>query len=96
MTDRNDVTALLFHDNYLIEDLTVMLEQINAQIEVVERSAADMGVPPLELQTATGDWVMRSLFSAKAHTINAIVTLRSIDNYAKTINIYNGRGEITE
>lgn len=89
METREDETSALLNDSFLLEDLHILLDSINAQIEEVEREAHHVGIPAIELRTSGGDWPLRSLFSAKAHTLNAIVVLRATEKYAQTINIYH-------
>lgn len=76
-------------DNFLLEDLAILLENINLQIREVEIEAEHLGLHPTELRTSGGDWPLRSLLSAKAHTLNAMVVMKTTENYARTINIYN-------
>jgi len=79
----------LFHDNFLLEELNLLLEQIDVQIREVEIEAAQMNCEPREVRMPNGDWALRSLITAKAHTLNAMVTMKSMDNYARTLNVYN-------
>lgn len=96
VTKHDDEMADLLKDNFLLEDLGILLKSINDQIREVEIEAEHLGIPATELRTSGGDWPLRSLFSAKAHTINAIVVLKSTENYARTVNIYNNPGPYSE
>ena len=80
----------LLTDNSLKEDLQILLDNINLQIEEVEKKALEMDIPVFRLETTTGDWPMRSLLVAKASTTHALVMMQMMEREANVyINNYH-------
>jgi hypothetical protein len=69
----------------MLEDLAIMLIDINAQINAIKEDAAANGLSAYELKNAADIYALAPLLSAKAHALNAIATLKSTEEFAKSI-----------
>jgi len=88
MSDYDDEIAQLLRDNFILEDLSILLISINEQIKQVEIEAETLGVKAIEMRTRSGDWTLRSLLCAKANTLNAITVLKSMSGYVDTLALH--------
>lgn len=77
----------LLRDDFIAEDLAIVLQQINDQIGQIAQQARDMGIEPKMLQTSSGDWPMRQLLGAKASVLLALVQIKAASNMAKSLRL---------
>lgn len=69
----------MFHNlRKMGDDLLQLLDLIDLQIEIIEAEADRMGIPPLEMRTPRGDWVMKDVLVAKAQVLSSVVTLGTL------------------
>lgn len=79
----------LKEDNFILEDLENLLETINEQIHEVEVEAHELGISPAKLRLSNGDWALKSLLVAKAHTINAMALMKSMERFGQELIVNN-------
>lgn len=72
-------------NDYLLEDLQILLDSLNEQIKHMEKEAEILGVPPTEMRLHTGEYPMHTLLTAKAHCYSAMALMKSIDGLGTTI-----------
>jgi hypothetical protein len=61
----------------LRKELTQLIRQIDAQMEEVNRHAAEIGIEGYKLRDAQGNWVTAPLLLAKAQAYAALVQLQA-------------------
>lgn len=73
--------------SWFFEDLGVVLDNINLQIQEVEKEAFQLGVPAHTLRTMDGDWVLRSLLVGKASIVVALAQVQAMENMGGDIHL---------
>lgn len=56
-------------------ELTRTLNQVNRQMEAMNKVAKEMGIESFELRDSLGHWVMPPLLSAKANLLHALAII---------------------
>ena len=68
---------MIYNVNELRKDTVQLIQQIEYQIEVVEKRAKEMGIDPHVMQDSQGYWPMIPLLAAKASAYNTLIMLQT-------------------
>ena len=68
---------MIINPDILRRDTIQLLNQINAQIEEVEKAAQNMGIAPYEIRDTNNNWVMIPLLLAKTQAYYTLVQLQA-------------------
>lgn len=67
---------MIFNPDILRRDTIQLLKQIDAQINEVNKRAAEMEIESYQLQDSSGNWVMTPLLLAKTQAYAILVQLQ--------------------